>query len=351
MGNEVRVLHYLNQFFGGIGGEDKADTGLVVRPGAVGPGIPLEMEMGREGRIVATVICGDNYVNLKMSEARAEFLEAARQYRPQVLVAGPAFNAGRYGIACGELSRAVSQVLGIPAVTAMYPENPAASLYKGTPQVWILTTSDRASSMTLVLPKLAAVALKVARGERMGPAAVEGYIPTGRRVLEFAAEPGADRAIRMLLAKLKGEPWQTEIPIERLEEVPPAPPVKDLSHARLALITTSGMVPAGNPDEFRMFNATSWRSYPLPEGLALRPKEWEFIHGGFNTAFAHGNPNLVLPLDALSELAGKVFGQLHGHFYSITGVGTSLTVARRVGEQIAGSLQEAHVDAALLVAT
>src|SRR5262249_27031365 len=101
MGNEVRVLHYLNQFFGGIGGEDKADMGLEVRQGAVGPGIPLEMEMQGGGRIVATVICGDNYMNLKMSEARAALLEAARQYRPQISVAGPAFNAGRYGIACG----------------------------------------------------------------------------------------------------------------------------------------------------------------------------------------------------------------------------------------------------------
>jgi glycine reductase len=31
MNRKVRVLHYINQFFGGIGGEEKADTPLQVR--------------------------------------------------------------------------------------------------------------------------------------------------------------------------------------------------------------------------------------------------------------------------------------------------------------------------------
>ena len=34
----MRVVHYLNQFFGGIGGEEKAGVPLEARPGAVGPG-------------------------------------------------------------------------------------------------------------------------------------------------------------------------------------------------------------------------------------------------------------------------------------------------------------------------
>ena len=34
-----RVVHYINQFFGGIGGEEKADHKPEVREGVVGPGM------------------------------------------------------------------------------------------------------------------------------------------------------------------------------------------------------------------------------------------------------------------------------------------------------------------------
>ena len=38
----LRVVHYVNQFFGGIGGEDQAHVGVSAREGAVGPGRLLE---------------------------------------------------------------------------------------------------------------------------------------------------------------------------------------------------------------------------------------------------------------------------------------------------------------------
>ena len=46
MAEPIRVLHFINQFFGGIGGEEHANVGVEVREGAVGPGrassLPLE---------------------------------------------------------------------------------------------------------------------------------------------------------------------------------------------------------------------------------------------------------------------------------------------------------------------
>lgn len=347
----IRIVHYLNQFFGGIGGEDKADMGLRVVPGPAGPGIGLQREFGDRAQIVATLTCGDNYANLEMDAARREVIAAAREYSPNVFVAGPAFNAGRYGVACGEMCKSVAAELGIPAVTAMYFENPGVGIYKAAPNIWILPTDELAAGMGKVLPTLAAFILKLGRRETPGPAGEEGYIPTGRRVLGFASKPGAQRAIEMLLAKLNNQPFTTEIPLELFSPVRPAPPVADLRHARLAVITTSGMVPRGNPDDFKMFNASSWRTYPLPADSTLRPEDWEFIHGGFNTAFAQANPNVVLPLDALLEFSGNKYGELYPRFYSMTGVGTSLSVAKRVGEEIAASLREAQIDAVLLVAT
>jgi betaine reductase len=37
------IVHFLNQFFGGIGGEEKAYIGPEVREGAVGPAKALQL--------------------------------------------------------------------------------------------------------------------------------------------------------------------------------------------------------------------------------------------------------------------------------------------------------------------
>ncbi len=51
-----RVIHYINQFFAGIGGEEKADVAPEVREGVVGPGMALKGALGNEAEIVATFI-------------------------------------------------------------------------------------------------------------------------------------------------------------------------------------------------------------------------------------------------------------------------------------------------------
>ena len=56
-----RIVHYINNFFAGLGGEEKADARPEKRAGVVGPGIALQQQLGEGYQIVATVICGDNY--------------------------------------------------------------------------------------------------------------------------------------------------------------------------------------------------------------------------------------------------------------------------------------------------
>ncbi len=48
----MRVVHYLNQFFGGQGGEEAAHLAPSIQDGAVGPGRLLEQVLGagRTGR-------------------------------------------------------------------------------------------------------------------------------------------------------------------------------------------------------------------------------------------------------------------------------------------------------------
>ncbi|MCH7997834.1 MAG: glycine/betaine/sarcosine/D-proline family reductase selenoprotein B, partial [Chloroflexi bacterium] len=68
---KLRVVHYLNQFFAGIGGEEKADTPPQVSDGPLGPANALDnaLAAGDEGRVVATVLCGDNYLAEHQAQA------------------------------------------------------------------------------------------------------------------------------------------------------------------------------------------------------------------------------------------------------------------------------------------
>ncbi len=57
----MKIVHYVNQFFAGMGGEDSAGTGPELRDGAVGPGRKLANLLGDEHEIVATAVCGDDH--------------------------------------------------------------------------------------------------------------------------------------------------------------------------------------------------------------------------------------------------------------------------------------------------
>ena len=86
----------------------------------MGQGLHYNAAFKGEAEIVATVICGDSYFNENIEEAKKEVLEMVKQYNPDVFIAGPAFNAGRYGVACGTIATAVKEELDIPSLTGMY---------------------------------------------------------------------------------------------------------------------------------------------------------------------------------------------------------------------------------------
>lgn len=350
MNQKVRVVHYINQFFGGLGGEGKADLPLTSREGAVGPGIALQKVLGERGQIVATLICGDNYFQENQAKVIAEALELISRYQPGVVIAGPAFNAGRYGLACGALCQAVQERLHCPAVTAMYPENPAVEMYRR--QVYIVPTAPSAVGLAQAAPKLADLACKLALGEKPGSAAAEGYLPRGYRLNEIETKTGAERAVEMLLAKLKGQPFQTELEVERYEPVTPAPPVSDLSRATIALVTEGGIVPKGNPDRIEWARASKWGRYSLAGLNDLTGETHEAIHGGFDNTWANQDPDRVLPVDVLRSLEREgVIGKLLDVYYVTVGNGTGIDASHKYGQEIARELLEAGVNAVISPAT
>ena len=88
MAEPLRIAHYLNQFFAGIGGEEKADVGVSARPEPVGPGRALQAALGDAGRVVGTVIAGDNHVAEQEAEAVVAIRRELERLRPDALVAG-----------------------------------------------------------------------------------------------------------------------------------------------------------------------------------------------------------------------------------------------------------------------
>lgn len=345
----MRVVHFLNQFFGGIGGEQAANFALEVRDGAVGPGRLLQEILADQGSVVSTIICGDNYFSEQRDAALASLGQALKAAKPDVVVAGPAFDAGRYGLACAEVCKA-AQEMGVPAVTAMHPENPGILAHGRN--IIAVPTGDSAAEMRKVLLTVVRLAVKSAQGQELGAAVAEGYISRGIRKLGMREDPAAKRAVDMVVAKLKGLSFQTEIPVNLPDKVTPAPALTCLNRATIALLSTGGLVRKGNPDKQSARNPTRYYRHAVAELESLTKEQWGAYHSGYFNDHANSNPNYILPLSFMRVLEKEgLVGSVHNWIWAMPGVGTPVAKAKRFGEDIARELKSEAVDGAILVAT
>jgi glycine reductase complex component B subunit gamma len=342
----VRVVHYLNQFFAGIGGEAQADAPPGRKPGPVGPGLAFQQALGDRGELVATVYCGDNYAN-EQPGAMDRILELITKDDPQLLIAGPAFGAGRYGLACGQVCVQAQEKLGIVALSGMHPENPGADLYRT--KVLLARTRDNAAGMRQASETMVRLALKLCDGQELGSPDEDGYIPTGRRVHLQAKKNAAERAVDMLLSKVSGRPYDTEWAVPTYSMVDPAPPIADVAHAKIALITTGGVVPRGNPDRLESAYASKWLKYSIAGLDGLQADQWESIHGGFDTTNVNQDPDRMAPLDGLRALQREgAFGELHDEMFVTVGNTSAIPTMRRFAQQMSRDLQAAGVEGVIL---
>jgi glycine reductase len=346
----MRIVHYLNQFFGGLGGEEKAGVGLEARDSAVGPGKLLVQLLGGDAQIVLTLVCGDNYAVENQEAMLMAAVEKIRDAKPDLFVAGPCFQAGRYGMAAGALCVAVQSQLNIPVVTAMANENPGADLYREF--LYIIDSGENASKMRDVLGSMARLAMKLINKEAIGLPREEGYLPRGLIRDSFVEQTAAERLVDMLLAKVKNQPFDSEMTPTMFAPIPKPPSVRDLSKAKVMLITDGGLVPKGNPDKIQGSAATRWGAYNISGCDDLKGENYEISHGGYDAQFVRQDPDRLVPLDVMRELEREgVIGKLHDAFISTSGLANPLSNTRRMGREMAERAKQLGIDAIILTST
>ena len=357
----LKVVHYLNQFFGQIGGEDKADTGFTMRSGPVGPGLALQKALFAEAEIVATLICGDNYFSKNPDLSAQDALKLIEPYNPDLFFAGPAFAAGRYGVACGAVCKAVRENLGIPAITGMYVENPGVEMYRK--YAYICKSGNSARDMAESITKMTRLAFKLTSGQK-GTHLVSrenlpkpdeyAYFPRGIVRNEYAEKTAAKRSIDQLLAKLRGEPFETEVIPPKFDSVVPPPPVKDLRSCEIVLVSDGGLVPKGNPDGLSGRGNLRWATYELDSFLPenFKSSAYEVAHTGYFSVDVLEDPNRLVPADLIRDLVkeGKV-GKLHHSFFSTSGNATVAERCSEMGDEIGEEISRRGASAVILTST
>ena len=346
----IKVVHYINQFFAGIGGEEKADIAPFIAEELPPVSKQLSAKLGEGFEVVGAVVCGDSYFGENMESASKEVLDMIKSFEPDLFIAGPAFNAGRYGVAAGTVTKMVKDELNIPSITGMYPENPGADMFKK--EVYIISTANSAAGMRKALPGIANLAKKLAKGEEVLGPEEEGYIERGVRVNYFAEKRGSARAVDMLVKKINGEEFVTEYPMPSFDRVEPGEAIKDLSKATIALVTSGGIVPKGNPDRIESSSASKYGEYSIAGVDDLDESTYETAHGGYDPTYANEDSDRVLPVDVLREMEkeGKI-GKIYDYFYTTVGNGTAVASAKGFAEEIGEKLKADGVDAVILTST
>lgn len=346
-----KVILYINQFFGGIGGEDQADFEPIIKEGFVGPGNAIQKSL-KNAEITYTIICGDNFMNTYKEEAIKRIKGFLEDKEFDIFLAGPAFQSGRYGMNCGEMCKFVCENYRVPVVTCMNEESPGVDAYRSYQDIYIMKGNKSAAKLREDAEKMAALANKIIAGKEILWADAEGYFGHGIRKEVFVDKTSCDRAIDMMLAKLSGTPYETEYKIEVHDKIEPAKAIDNIKKANIAIITTGSLVPVGNPDHMPSGTASIWKRYAIDKLEAFLPGEFYSVHGGFSTNKVNSDPEVLIPLSTIKEiLKEEAFGSLHPYYYVTTGNLTHLKEARRMGSEIAQVLKSENVDGVIFVST
>lgn len=342
-----RVVHYLNQFYAGKGGEAFANTSPYKTDGSVGPGRLLEQTSKGKLKIAGTVVCGDNYF-VENSSAIKQIIELIKSYQPEAFIAGPAFLAGRYGEACAEICCAVKERLDIPVITGLAPEHPAVDRYRK--DLPILRTGTTGADMKNSIPRMGEILFKLLQGIKLSSSEQNLIYKRGLKKNAILEKNAARRAVAMLITKHRGENWQSELPMPKNDLVTPAPAIKEKSFT-LALITDGGLILKGNPERMPSGRSDRYCKINIDSWEKLTPEKVEVNHFGYDNRYVLADPNRLVPLDIIKTLEKRGDIRLHPVIYSTAGAATAIENAASFGRGIASELKKAGVQAVILTST
>src|SRR5690606_29826646 len=147
---------------------------------------------------------------------------------------------------------------------------------------------------------------------------------------------------------LKGEEFKTEYPMPDFDRVEPNPAVKDLSKTKIAIVTSGGIVPKGNPDRIESSSASKYGKYDISGFDDLTEADHETAHGGYDPVYANLDPDRVLPVDVLRDMEKEgIIGELHNYFYTTVGNGTAVASSKKYASEFAKELVADGVDAVI----
>jgi len=347
---KVRVVYYVNQFFGQEGGEEAASMGVSVYEGPYGIASVFASAYGENCEVAATIICGDNYIAERLDTVSDEILELVKSYKPTAFVAGPAFAAGRYGVACGHLCDKISKALSIPAVTAMNELNPGVELYHN--RTYIIQTEANARKAGQDVGKMADFLKKLIEEIPLDSPEKEGYFARGYKHNIKAEIPPAKRAVNMLLDKFYERPFTTEIPLPVKDDIEKPSPISDLSKVTIVLATDGGLYPWDNPDKMPTANADHFCAYDIAGMDTLLKGDWKIRHNGYDNTISNADPNRLVPVDAMRAIERDgIIGKLHDEFLATTGLVATVENATKTGKQMVKYVRDHNIDAVILTST
>ena len=125
-----------------------------------------------------------------------------------------------------------------------------------------------------------------------------------------------------------------------------------MAHATVALCTSGGIVPLGNPDHIESSSASHYGEYDIEGVTDLTSDKWATAHGGYDPVYANEDPDRVLPVDVLRDMEkeGRI-GKLYRYFYTTVGNGTAVASSKAFAEEYAKKLKEDGVDCVIMTFT
>jgi sarcosine reductase len=176
------------------------------------------------------------------------------------------------------------------------------------------------------------------------------YSPAYRQ--QMVEKSGAERSVDMLLAKINGNSFETEVPLPQYEPPIPAKPIKDIAKANIGLISSGCVIPKGNPDGLTPGFSTSFSGYSIKDIDRLCSDGYKVYHIGFKLDYVNKDLNRIVPLDVMRAMEKEgIIGKLNDTYYTYAGAGTSPDSSSRIAKGIIKRLKADGVDAVILVST